>query len=261
MDETQILEQKAIDAAIKFEWDLAIELNKKIIALEKKNVGAYLRAGFAYMQLKKFNEAKKYYKIALKIQSSNTVAKENLEKIKILGTRKTKKNITNNLNLDPNLFLEIPGKTRTFFLVNLGQKNILAQVNTGEEVYLKPKRKKIEIRTKDNDYVGSLPDDISKRLIFFLKVGSHYRCFLKEISLNKVVIFIREEKKGQKVSRFLSFPTNIQTNVANLVEEEEEESEDLAQNDIEKLADTLTVTNEEKEYLPYKTGGEDEEEE
>ncbi len=258
MDEIQFLEQKAIDAAIKFQWEMAVELNKKIIAKEKKNVGAYLRAGFAYMQLKKFNEAKKFYKMALKFQSSNTVAKENLEKIKILSARKAKK-ISNNLNLDPNLFLEIPGKTRTFGLVNLGQKNILAQVSTGEEVYLKPKRKKIEIRTKGNDYIGSLPDDISRRIIFFLKSDSLYRAFIKEISLNKVMVFIREEKKGTKVAKYPSFPTNNQANVANLVEEEDEETEDLAESDIEKLAETLT--NEEKEYLPYKPNDEDEEEE
>lgn len=258
MDDTLVLEQRAIDAAIKFEWQLAIDFNKKIIHLEKKNVGAYLRAGFAYMQLKKFNEAKKYYKSALKLQSSNIVAKDNLEKIKILSAKKAKK-ITNNLNLDPNLFLEIPSKTRTFSLVNLGQKNILAQVNTGEEVYLKPKKKRVEIRTKDNDYVGSLPDDVSRRILFFLKADSHYKAFIKEISLSRVMVFIREEIKGSKVSKYPSFPTNAQANVASLVQEEDDDSENHDGIDIEKLAETLI--NEEKEYLPYKPGDDEEEEE
>jgi len=260
MEDVELLERSAIDAAIKFDWSLAIVFNKKIISIDKNNVASYLRNGFANLQLKNYVEAKKYYKKALKLQPANSVARNNMEKIKILELKKGKKTTDEHFHLDPNLFLETTGKTRAIHLVNLGQKNILAQVNIGQELYLKPKSKKIEARTKDNEYVGRLPDDISRRLLFFIKAESRYSSFVKEISLNRVIIFVREEKKGTKVARYLSFPSNIQTNNLpdlNSDKNEEEETEEISGSDIEKLAETLT--QEDKEYLPYKPPEEEEE--
>jgi tetratricopeptide (TPR) repeat protein len=258
MNEIELLEQQAVDTALKSLWREAIEINKKLLTLDKKNIPATLRLGFAYLQTSKFKEAKKYYQKALKLQSGNSVAKENLERIKILQTKSPKRSKKSPLHLDPNLFLEIPGKTKSIILVNLGQKNILAQFTVGQQVYLKLKKRKVEIRTKLNDYAGSLPDDISKRLLLFLKAGSEYSVFIKEANLNRVIVFVREEKKGRKVSHYLSFPQNSQANIAQITQEKgDEEVEEPNENELEKLAEALT--NEEKDYLPY--GHESEEEE
>lgn len=254
MIEIELLEQNAIDAAVHSDWEIAICLNKKILQIDKKNLSAVLRLGFASLQTSKLLEAKKYYQKALKLQAGNTVAKENLERIKILQIKGSSKGKKTAVYLDPNLFLEVSGKTKSIGLVNVGQKNVLAQLTTGQEVFLKPKKRKVEVRDKNNDYIGSLPDDISKRLMLFLNAGSTYNVFIKEGSLNKVVVFVREEKKGKKVSHYLSFPQNSQSNIAAIASDKEtdEEGEDLAENELDRLAQALT--NEEKEYLPYQHG-------
>lgn len=251
MNEIDLLEQQAIDAAINLDWAIAVELNTKILAKQEYNLGAILRLGFAYLQKNDLSKAKKTYEKALKIQSENTIALENIERIKILEVKGTKNTIKRDKKFDPNLFLEVPGKTKASTLVNLGQKNVLAQLTIGEEVYLISKKRKAEIRSSNKEYIGSLPDDLSKRLYLFIKGDSEYTCFIKEVSLNKVIVFIREEKKGRKLQRFSSFPKNIQTNMAKMGSADEEnakpgdESHDddteggLSDNELERLAESL----------------------
>ena len=266
MTNVDILEQKAIDAAIAYQWTEAIKLNKKILLENKKNLSALLRLAFAYLQTDNLVKAKKIYRQVLKIQPINSIAKENLERIKILQSKKIKKNKKDKILFNPDLFLETIGKTKTVKLVNLGQKNILAQLMVGQEVVMKTKKRKVEIRTKDGEYIGSLPDDLSKRLRLFLKAKSQYSVFIKENSLNNLIVFIREDKKGRKVASFTSFPVNLAKNLNQISEElqkdisqEDETVEESSELDLERIAESLS--SEEKEVLPYKADEEEEEEE
>ncbi|MBI2052031.1 tetratricopeptide repeat protein [Candidatus Roizmanbacteria bacterium] len=265
MSDLEILEQQAIDAAMSSQWNDAVNINKKISKLEKNNVGAYLRLGFAYIQLHKLDEAKKSYRKVLRLQAGNQLARENLERIKVLETKGRKKPMKKAIILDPNLFLEVPGKTKNAALVNLGQKNTLALLIIGQNVILKPKKRKIEVRTDTNEYIGSLPDDLSKRLFLFIKAESVYSAYVKEVSLNRVAIFIREEKKGKRVARFSSFPKDIQVdmskfNTHDLAHAEEEGDEEVVESDLEKIAEE--ISNDERDYhLIYHQEGSHEDEE
>lgn len=262
MTDLEIIEQRAVDAAINQKWREAIALNKKIITTDKKNLRSYLRLGFAYIQTGHLEDAKKSYKKALKLQPSSQLAQDNLERIKILASRGNKKKIKKELKLDPNLFLDLPGKTKSVALVKLGQKNILAQLIIGQEAYLKPKKRKIEIRTKSGEYIGSLPDDLSRTLFIFIKGGNLYSAFIKEVSLSRVVVFIKEDKKSKRFIKYASFPKNIQGDIAKLSSEEDlpeapEDDEDIVKSELENLAENLT-THDDKEYLPYPNEVEDE---
>lgn len=206
-----ILQEKAINEALRGHFEKAIEINKEIINIDPSNFDTYLRLGFACFQINDLKHARKYYQKALKIQPANQIAKINLDKIKILekkGRFKISKRSADELN--PNLFLNIIGKTKVIPLVNLGQINLLVKLKVGQRIYLKIKKRKIEVRTEVNEYVGALPDDMSKRLIFFIEAGAQYTSYIKEAFKNEVDIFVKEEKKGKKVERYISFPRNIQ---------------------------------------------------
>lgn len=256
------LEEQAVDAAINYRWDEAISINNELLEFDPENLGAYLRLGYIYLQSRKLSDAKKSYQKALKIQPGSQIAKENLERVKILEGKRLKKTKLEKISLDPNLFLEIPGKTKTVELVNLGQKDTLAQLAIGLQIFLKRKKRKIEVRTKNNEYIGSLPDDLSKRLGLFIKAGSHYDVYIKEASLSRVVVFIMEKKKGKKVVKFISFPQNMQAHLPDLVSgedaKEHEDEEEPMEVDIEQLAESLM--NEEKDYLPFRPTEEEDEE-
>lgn len=252
MEEIEILEIHAIDAAIKANWALAIELNTKILTLDKKNVQAMLRIAFSYLQIGNYEKSKKEYHKALRLQPKSAVAHQYLEKIEILEQGKSKPQVTT--NFDPHLFIESFGKTKTVALTNLGQKQILARLSIGQQMQLKIKKRRVEIRTNDDDYVGTLADDISKRLILFIKAKSTYTAFIKEVHFIKVVVFIREDKKGKSVSHHISFPVNLQKNIEQIGDPSQnpeetaniEEDEDNSLNDWEKM---VTEQTEEKEEL------------
>jgi hypothetical protein len=255
------LEQQAIDAAINANWQEAINLNKKIITLSKKNIDAYLRLGFAYLQKGKVKEAKKFYRKTLKLQPGNHLITEYLERIKVLESKKITQVKTSSFN--PFLFIDIAGITKTVALVNCGQKSILAKLSIGQEVILVPKKRKVEIRSKEKEYIGCLPDDLSKRLRIFIKAGSIFTCYIKESTLKTTVVFLKEEKKGKRVAKYAAFPINLQANLSDLrindEDSKEEEIEEISDFDLEKLAETLT--NDDKYYLPYEPEDKEEVEE
>lgn len=227
MQNTDFLEQQAVDAAVRGDWDKAIELNKQIAEIDENNVSVYLRLGFASIQSKRIADAKKYYKKVLQLQPTSTIAKDQLEKVAILEDKKKSSQPSSPHGaLDPNLFLEFPGKTKIVKLVNLGQKEELAELSIGQQVDLRLKKRRIEVRSKDNEYIGCLPDDVSKRLMFFLQEGSVYNTFIKETSLNDVSVFIKEESKGDKVAQYASFPQNPNTFMSDIHNDEDGEEHD-----------------------------------
>ena len=55
---TQRLIDSAINEAVKGNWEQAITLNEDILKLDKEFIDPYLRIGYAYMQLGKYDLAK-----------------------------------------------------------------------------------------------------------------------------------------------------------------------------------------------------------
>jgi len=260
MTDLEHLEQLAIEAALKSQWKMAIVYNQKILAVEP-DIPVLLRLGYINFKIGNWKEARKYYQKALRIQPLNRLAYVNLEKVKILEKKGYKsKNKTNTIDL--NQFLEITGKTKNVCLVNIGQKNIIASLNIGQPVNLIQKKRKIEIRTQENEYIGSLPDDLSKRLSYFIKANSIYEAFVKESDLIYVVIFIREVKKGKKVTNYLSFPRNIQSQLNKISQNEESDQDDDSEEEFweEEVSDVGRLENEleEDNFLPVQS--EDDEE-
>lgn len=257
MDDVELLEQQAIDAAISLRWDQAIALNNQIIKLDPENDSVYLRLGFIYLQLKDMGKAKKYYLKALRIQPKNAVALQNLERIRVLEKAKAGKGENDHVAFDPDLFIEATGKTKTVALANLGQKSVLASLRIGQPVTMGIKKHRVEIRTTNNDYIGTLPDDLSKRLIHFLKAKSAYVTYIKEATLTKVIVFIKEEKKGKGVTHQISFLANVQRKINDespaapgQEDKEEVETEDTEEHmeAWEKMANE-SASNEDKDIL------------
>ena len=205
--DVETLEQQAIEAAMDSNWELTVALNKKIIKIIPDEIAAHQRLGYALLQTNKLKEAAAQFNTVLKIQPKNNIAEDHLEKIGILMEKKKLRH-THSTKYNSELFLDIPGKTRTIKLVKLGKKEDLAGLNVGEEIILKEKRRKLEARSRNDEYIGCLPDDISKRISYFIQEGSEYRAYIKTADLTEVDIFISEILKGKRVEEYPSFPSN-----------------------------------------------------
>lgn len=230
----QKLQGEAIAAASAGNWQKAISLNTEILTLHPFNADAHLALGFAYMQTNKYELSIKHYKKALFIEPGNPIAKNNLDKLNVLK-KKTHGATQKENHKNPKLkgFINVLGKTKTIELINIGQSEILAKLDVGELVELKQKKRRLEVRTTNNEYIGALPDDISKRLLFLIEASSVYKCYIKSALKNAVELFIVEYKKGKKVRQFASFPKNIHDDLKSMMQSLQKDEENADGSDDE----------------------------
>jgi tetratricopeptide (TPR) repeat protein len=259
------LYNQAIDAALAKDWTTAIALHKEILSIDPQYLDSLLALAFAYMQTGDLKAARATYRAALDIDPVNVIAQNNIEKISILLKRgNTVYDEEDDVVVSSDTFMHTEGKTRVVTLSNIGQADVLAMLKIGERVLLKSKKRRVEVRNKKGEYVGCLPDDISKRLAFFLEAKSEFETIIKAATKNNVDVFIKEKVKGPKVASYISFPENIQDDLKSIMnkdfdetdtsedEDGEETPEDVLEEptevyeDLEELA---RETDDEGEYL------------
>lgn len=210
------LEIRSVDAALNSQWADALGYNEDILAQEPGNVPALLRAGFATFQLKKYDKSERFYKEVLKKQPQNFIALDYIEKI-IVHKEIKQESQNQKINLSAEVFIEHPGKTKSAIVSQLGQKNVLARLVVGEEVTIVVRKRHVEARNGEDEYIGILPDDIGVRLMYFFDHQSTYSAHIQEATLSRVVIFIRELSKGKRVERMASFPLDIPGSIAKVM--------------------------------------------
>lgn len=233
----QISASYAIQLALKQQWDAAIQANKKLLEESPNDIDALKRLAYAYIQIGNIKKAKAHYNDVLKIDKHNPIALKALDRIKNITTTTPNNNVT--IASTPQIFLEEAGRTKVVSLINLAPNSVLCNAAIGQKVALLPKRHSVEVRM-DTTYLGALPDDIAHRLARLITGGNIYETYIKHVSKNKLTVFIREIKRGEKYKDTPSFVSSIQStyvsfvrkslvdddtpDVTRLEEEEDEES-------------------------------------
>jgi tetratricopeptide (TPR) repeat protein len=242
----QHLENQAVDAAIKGDWQKAAEVNTEMLKKSKENIPTLLRLGFAYLQLKNYEQSLSVYKKVLKLQPQNAIASDYVEKIDF--RKKGAKSSTNTaVVLDSNIFIELPGKTKNVSLSQLGQKSTLAKLMIGEEVFFLVRKHHVEIRTESDEYIGVLPDDVGVRLMYFLENESEYKIYVQEATLSNVIVFIREISKGKKVEKLVSFPIDIPGSISKVMAYQQQKRDEDRQEEKPENPETKVAQKEELE--------------
>lgn len=198
-------DKRAIEAALESRWQDALKLNKQIIKIDPENVDAFNRQARAYMELGKFNLAKKYYSQVLKFDPYNPIALKNLKIIKAFKTKKNYLPQNGQIKLSSSLFLQEPGKTKVVSLLNICEPQKLSQAFCGMKVLMTYKNRKITIVDANGDYLGVLPDDTSHLLTRLIKGGNKYELFIKSIRVNALAVLIRETFRSKRFKNQSSF--------------------------------------------------------
>ncbi len=197
----------AIQATLQGDWKRAIELNLAILKENPKDIESLNRLAFAYTVTGKIKEAKTTYNKVLKIDNANPIA---LKNIKRLGENATRKNLPESFQIDNNMFLEEVGKTKIISLVNTAPPKVLRTLQVGQPVVLSIKRLKIFVLDQSKQFLGMLPDNISKRLIKFMKGGNLYASYIKAIDQHDISIFVKETKR---TARFRNQPSFVVSDI------------------------------------------------
>lgn len=135
-----LISKKAIEAALRHEWNKAIELNTQILEKYPTNLETKIRLGRALIQTKQFDKAKKIFKEVLEIDPINSVALKNLE------VAKNKKVDNKHENgIDSNHLLKEPGTT-VELTATINAKGVTGKDFTiGECLKFKVKKRSVEI--------------------------------------------------------------------------------------------------------------------
>lgn len=205
------LKVQAINTALVGDWKKAVFLNQALLKETPGDIETLNRLAFAFSVLGRTRMAKLTYQKVLEIDSQNPIALRNLKRLSgVKLTVKKAKDLEDLLMQRQPLaiFLEEHGKTKVIELLNVAQHQTISRLIIGEPIQLRIKRSKIFVLNGNGQYIGMLPDDISRRLITFIKAGSQYQSCIKSLENRSVSIFIRETKRSSRFKNQPSFVVN-----------------------------------------------------
>lgn len=183
------LAQKAINQALAGAWKDAVNTNLQILKEDPNDIDSLNRLARAYAELGLMTKARPIAQKVLKIDSANSIAIKALEKWRTLKKKTGKPQPTAVLSAE--IFLEEAGKTKIAPLIHLGDKAVVASLDSGDGVNLLPHPHRVSVVTKDGKYIGRLPDDLASRLRKLIKLGNTYQVLVKSVVNGEVKVFIR----------------------------------------------------------------------
>lgn len=196
------LAQQAVTSALSGNWDMAIEMNLAILKDNPKDLDALNRLARAYAEKGQIGKAREEAEKVIKLDPFNSIATKALRKWKDLK----KGEACSSTLSDPEAFLEESGKTKILPLMHLGSQEVIAKLDSGDEIKLDYHCHRIAAVTKDGKYIGRFPDDISSRIKRLVALGNEYQSLIKSIDPNEVTVFVREVARGAKAKDTISFP-------------------------------------------------------
>lgn len=196
------LAQQAISQALSGNWQEAVELNELILKSFPENTDALVRLSKAQIELGSPERARKNLEKTLRIDPLNGIAAKLLARAKTAG----KAGEITHTKVDPQMFLEEPGKTKLTELTHLGDKGIILQLDPGDEVKLNTGGHTISVSTINDRHIGRIPDNLGFRLKKLVSEGFSYQALVKSADPDAVKVFIRETDRPVKAASVMSFP-------------------------------------------------------
>lgn len=200
------LSDSAIKCALSGNWQEAVKLNTQIVKLSPNDCEALNRLAQCYKNLGNIKKAVSTYQKVLKINKYNVIAQRNWAILKNNGAKDIAVPDVNIKYANTEIFLEEPGKTKLVSLVNIAPATKILTVSPREKLELIEKRKGVIVLDNSQNYLGALPDDLSYRLICFMKAGYKYDCFAKTVERNSFIVLIRENSRSKRLNNQPTFP-------------------------------------------------------
>ena len=222
-DEKNRIKRQKSDVAIRLakegRWEEAVHINRELLALFPDDSETLNRLGKAYLELKRYNEAKAAYEHAVKTDASNAIAKKNLQRLSqykadvaaLTPVAAGDEHATpppSREKVIPSIFIEETGKTGTTSLVNVADTAILAKLTAGDAVTLEvdSKNQLLLIKNQEGQVLGQVEPKLALRLIRFVEAGNRYTAAVTSVGDRELRIIIRETYQHPTQRGRLSFP-------------------------------------------------------
>ena len=206
------LTEQAITLASQGRWEDAIQANRRLLTYYPQEADAYNRLGKALTELGRYGEARDAYAQALTADPGNSIARRNLDRLKVLAERDqaAPAGTTKNEKMDPRLFVEEPGKTGVTALQRPAGPEVLARMNSGDLVRLRPSGHALVVENGAGEQLGSIEPRLAQRLIHFMHAGNQYQAAVMSTDDHEARIFLRETVQHPSLAGRPTFPTRAE---------------------------------------------------
>ncbi len=197
--------QEAISLAMQSRWQEAVTVNQSIIELLPTDIDAYNRLGRAFMELGEFAKAKEAYTRTLELDSYNSIAQKNLQRLSLLPDAQVKVK-EKRREVSPDLFIGEMGKAGVVNLQSLAPRELLARMAAGNQVHLKVKGRQLVVENDQGEYLGLVEPPHGFRLARMIEGGNKYTAAIVSINNDSARVIIREVFQHPSQVGRLSFP-------------------------------------------------------
>lgn len=218
--------EQAVSLALRGRWDEAVAINDRILSLFPNDADAYNRLGKAYTELGRYADAHAAYDHTLRIDTLNTIAKKNLQRLSTLTAERLPSaaptlsarmeqpgslvclTAPDEARALPQLFLETMGKTGHTVLVHPASIETLARFTAGTPLSLELQDNRLMATSQRGERLGEIEPRLAQRLINFLKAGNHYVAAITTLDIQNqtVKVIIRETYQDPSMAGRVSFP-------------------------------------------------------
>lgn len=222
----------AIRLAKEGRWEDAVLVNRELLAVFPEDSETLNRLGKAYLELKRYGEARAAYELAVKVDRGNSIAQKNLQRLQqypavpagILPLQAGAENDSpvavvasvgtatsaSREKVIASVFIEETGKTGTTSLIHVAPVVTLAKLTAGDAVVLEIVANKgnhvLVVKNQEGEVLGQVEPKMALRLTRFMEAGNRYIANVTSVSENKLEIIIRETYQHPSMRGKLSFP-------------------------------------------------------
>ncbi|MCL6644176.1 MAG: tetratricopeptide repeat protein [Dehalococcoidia bacterium] len=195
------LTDQAVKLAVNGRWQEAVQVNREYIRLFPNEAEGYNRLGKALSELGQVQDALDAYQKALDLDSTNLIAKRNIDRLSALRDRPVDAPPT---QVDTRLFVEETGSAAVASLQAVDPK-VAAVMDAGDIVQLEVQGNAVNVLTVRGEYVGMIEPRIGLRLARMMKAGNRYSAAMVSTGEHPKVI-LRETFKHPSMIDKVSFP-------------------------------------------------------
>jgi tetratricopeptide (TPR) repeat protein len=201
------MSEQAVKLAVSGRWEEAATMNRDMINLLGEQAETYNRLGKALSELGQATEARAAYTRSLELESTNTIAKRNLDK---LATMQDASGVAPS-QIDTRMFVEETGKSAAGVLQAV-DADTLAEMDAGDVVEMQVAGNAVNVHSLGGKYLGMVEPRIGLRLSKLIQGGNRYSAALITTS-GDVRVMIRETFQDPSQIGRVSFPKTTKTDV------------------------------------------------
>lgn len=204
------LNQEALQASLENRWEEVLRINDEYLERFPRSADALNRKGRAYIELRRYTEAREAYAEALKADPANMIARRNLQRLETLYNRAEGEADSDTLSDSKipraSVFIAETGKTWFDELADAADMGQLAAVSPGDKLKINVDDGRVVITTEGGVRLGELELRIAGRIARLMEAGHEFEVYALGTSAQSLRVIIRETSRPEGSENVLTFP-------------------------------------------------------